>query len=363
MHTALRRKDYYSMAKIRAAVLFGGVTKDHKISLVSAHSVLSGLSPEKYDITPIGITKAGRWLYFPGDYSEIKDGTWENNSDCCSAIISPDPLHSGIITILDDGSTAFKRIDIVFSALHGKYGEGGRIQSLLKLSRIPYIDCNPDTAVYCMDKMLTHQILSSAGIEVPRYRLMERSDMNRIDEIIADIEKDLSYPVYVSATSCSSSIGANIAHNAAELKRGAKIAFSHHHTAIVEEQLNERTIDCVVLGNSYEIEVTPLGELIKTESNSPFASYTGEYTVSTSLSPEETERIKATAVKAFKILNFKGYAKMTFCISGGRILLRRIATIPGFTTESVLPILMKECGYSYPKALDRLAELALEMDS
>ena len=87
MHTALRRKDYYSMAKIRAAVLFGGVTKDHKISLVSAHSILTGLSPEKYDITPIGITKAGRWLYFPGDYCEIKDGTWENNSDCCSAII------------------------------------------------------------------------------------------------------------------------------------------------------------------------------------------------------------------------------------------------------------------------------------
>ncbi len=351
------------MAKIRAAVLFGGVTKDHKISLVSAHSVLCGLSPEKYDITPIGITRKGRWLYFPGDYSEIKDGSWENNSDCCSAIISPDPHHSGIITIMSDGTTAFKRVDVVFSALHGKYGEGGRIQSLLKLSKIPFVDCNPDTASYCMDKMLTHQILSSAGIDVPRYRLMERSDLSKIDEIISDIEKDLSYPVYISATSCSSSIGANIARNAEEFKRAAKIAFSHHHTAIVEEQLNERTIDCIVLGNSYEIEVTPPGELVKTESSSPFASYTGEYTVSTSLSPEEKEKIKAAAVKAFKILNFKGYAKMTFCISGGRILLRRIATIPGFTTESVLPILMKECGYTYPRALDRLAELALEMDS
>lgn len=348
------------MAKIRIAVLFGGATKDHKISLKSGYAILKGLSPERYDVTPIGITKAGRWLYFPGDYSEIPEGTWENNSDCCSAIISPDPLHAGIITVMSDGTTAFKRIDVVFSALHGKYGEGGRIQSLLKLSKIPYIDCNPDTAGYCMDKMLTHLILGTAGIDVPRYALLERSDLNIIDEKIAEIEKSFEYPVYVSASSCSSSIGANVVHNSAELKAAAKIAFSHHHTAIVEEELSGRTIECAVLGNSYEIEVTALGEVIKQRLDNPFASYTAQFTVSPVLAPEEKEKIKAVAVKAFKVLNFKGYAKMSFKLSDGRIMLRRIATIPGFTEESVLPMLMCESGYCYKEALDRLVNLALD---
>lgn len=348
------------MAKTRVAVLFGGATKDHNISLKSAFSVLNGLSSDKYEVTPIGITRKGRWLYFPGDYDEILDGTWENNSDCCSAIISPDPLHSGVITILDDGDTAFKRIDVVFSVLHGKYGEGGRIQGLLKLARIPYIDCNPDTANHCMDKMLTHLILSTAGIDVPRYALLERSDIKIIDEKISEIENRLDYPVYVSASSCSSSIGANIVRNSQEMKNAAKIAFSHHHTAIVEEELSGRTIDVVVLGNSYEIEVTAVGELKKTRNDSKYASYTGEFTVVPNITAAEKEQVKSIAVKAFKVLNFKGYAKMSFKLGEGRVLLRRISTIPGFTEESVLPILMCQSGYTYPEALDRLISLTLE---
>lgn len=351
------------MAKIRVAVLFGGATKDHKISLKSAYSVLCGLSPERFEVTPIGITKAGRWLYFPGDYEEILNGTWETNSDCCSAIISPDPLHSGIITIMSDGSTAFKRVDVVFSALHGKYGECGRIQGLLKLSKIPFTDSNPDSAAICMDKGLTHLVLSTAGIEVPKYALLERSDINTIDKRIEEIEKEISYPCYVSASSCSSSIGAHNVRNAAELKAAAKIAFSHHHTAIVEEDLTGKTIECAVLGNSYEIEVTALGQVFKTHGDNPFASYTAEFTAMTDLTADEKEKIKATAVKAFKVLSLKGAAKMSFRLSDGRVLLRRIDTIPGLTEESALPILMDESGYRYPDAVERLISLATEIDS
>ena len=349
------------MAKVRIAVLFGGATKDHKISLMSAYSVLNGLSPEKYDITPIGITRAGRWLYYPGGYEDVKDGTWEMSSDCCSAIISPDPLHGGVITILSDGSTAFKRIDAVISVLHGKYGEGGRIQGLLKLSKIPYVDCDPETAMYCTDKAMTHLILSSLGVDVPDYAILERSDMNKMDEKIAEIEEHLKYPVYVSASSCSSSIGANIVHDAEQLKNAAKIAFSHHRTAIVEEELSGRTIECVVMGSVYEIETTVLGESVKTYDINSGAAYTAEYVVAPYVDEKQRDRIYSIAKNVFRSLGFKGFVKMSFRLSGDRVMLRRISVIPGFTPESSLMLLMNASGYSYGEALDRLIGLATDM--
>lgn len=348
------------MAKIRIAVLFGGATKDHKESLMSAYALLNGLSPEKYDVTPIGITRAGRWLYFPGSFEEIKTGKWEESSDCCSAIISPDPLHGGIITIMSDGSTAFKRIDVIMSALHGKYGEGGRIQSLLKLSKIPYVDCNPDTAMYCMDKVMTHLILSSVGVEVPKYAILERSEMNIIDEKIAGIETYLDYPVYVSASSCSSSIGANIARNADELKAAAKTAFSHHHTCIVEEDLSGRTIECAVMGSDYELETTVLAEVVKHFDVNSAVAYTAEYKIAPEMTDEQRDKIYTTAEKVFRCMSFKGYAKMSFRLAGNRVMLRRIAVIPGLTSESALMILMRESGYSYSEAVDRLVGLAID---
>ena len=351
------------MAKIRVAVLFGGASKDHKISLVSAYHLLNGLSRERYDVTPIGITKAGRWLYFPGDIGEILDGTWEQSSDCCSAIISPDPLHGGIITIMADGSTAIKRIDLVVSALHGKYGEGGRIQSLLKLARIPHTDGDPETAVYCMDKGLTHLVLSSAGIDVPDYALLERGDLNVIDERIAEIEKKFRYPVYISASSCSSSIGANIVYNAEELKKAAKTAFSHHDTAIVEEEIRGRNIDVALMGNFYDIEITKFGELVKTPGINSAAAYTAEYITDPELTAEQKECMTGIAKKAFRVLCFRGCAKMSFRISGDRIMLRRVSVIPGFAPDSSFMMLMRESGYSYEDALNKIVSLATEFDA
>lgn len=348
------------MAKIRVAVLFGGATKDHKLSLQSAFSVLSGLSKEKYDITPIGITRKGRWLYFPGDYEEIPTGAWENNSDCCSAVISPDPIHAGVITIMSDGGTTVKRIDVALSALHGKYGEGGRIQSLLKLSRIPYTDCSPDTASRCMDKLLTHTLLQNAEIPVPDFMSLSRSDLKNIDRQINELEKKFTYPVYVSASSCSSSIGANVAHNAEELKTAAKIAFSHHHTAIVEEFLSGRSLFCIAFGGAYSVELSEIGETVKTPCESEFAGYTAEFVPKADITYNQEKAIKEMAKKAFQALNFKGYAKMCFCLSGTRILLRRISAIPGFSPESAMPRLMQASGCGYSEMLDKFITQAIE---
>ena len=126
------------MAKLKIAVLFGGASKDHDVSLKSAYSVLNGLSPSKYEIIPIGITKAGRWLYYPGSYEAVADGSWESDPDCCPAIISPDYVHHGIMKFFGNDDVSGQRVDVVFSLLHGKYGESGRIQSLCKLAGISH---------------------------------------------------------------------------------------------------------------------------------------------------------------------------------------------------------------------------------
>ena len=130
------------MAKIKVAVIFGGTSKEYKLSLASAAEVIRNIPQDTYEVISIGITKKGRWLYFPGDPVDIESGEWEMNPDCTSAIISPDPLHRGIITI-ENGETSIKRIDVVFPVLQGKRGADGSIQGLLELAGIPYVGSGP----------------------------------------------------------------------------------------------------------------------------------------------------------------------------------------------------------------------------
>ena len=158
------------MAKTRVAVLFGGVSSEHEVSLMSATNVIRSIPKEKYEVICIGITKKGRWLYFPGDVSEIASGAWETNPDCTAAIISPDPIHKGIITI-ENGETYNKKIDVVFPVLHGRNGEDGRLQGLLELAKLPYVGCGTLSSALCMDKCMTHTVLDYNGIRTAKWAL------------------------------------------------------------------------------------------------------------------------------------------------------------------------------------------------
>ena len=146
------------MSKIKVAVIFGGASSEHDISLISATNVIENMPKDKYEAICIGITKKGRWLYYPGDVSNIASGEWEKDPDCSSAVISPDPLHKGVIT-LENGEYTIRKVDVVFPVLHGKNGEDGTIQGLLDLSKIPYVGCGLLASAACMDKTHTHSIL------------------------------------------------------------------------------------------------------------------------------------------------------------------------------------------------------------
>jgi len=345
------------MAKTRIAVLFGGASQDYAASLQSAYSVLCALSNEKYDVIPIGITRAGRWLFFPGDYNEIPSGAWEQNSDCCSAVISPDPHHGGILKILESGNFAHQRIDVIFPVLHGKYGECGRIQALCRLSGVPFVGSGFEAANACSDRMLAYLLLDKAGIKVPKYFYIERTWLDDMDKYLPLIEAELDYPMYVKASSCSNSIGANIAADREELLKAIKLAATHHHKVLVEECLSGRELEVAVTGGAYKPQVSVVGEVkpaARKEKSELFEKSSA--LIPAKLKKSTVNEITETAKAAFVALGCKNFARFSFVLAEEGLYLKKAGSLPGFTEVSVFPALMKESGVGYAELLDNLIE-------
>ena len=352
------------MAKIKVAVLFGGQSKDYSVSLQSAYSVITTLADGNYEVIPIGITRAGRWLYYPGNYESITDGSWENDSDCCPAIISPDAVHHGTIKFIDGDGLALQRIDVIFSLLHGKFGECGRIQSLCKLAGIPFLGSNPESSSATLDKATTHMMLDEAGIKTVRYFCVERSDMPNIDSIIEKHSDKLNYPMFVKASSCSSSIGYNIAFDQNELKSALKIAFSHHHKAVVEDALTGRSLSCCVYENEGLVTASCVGENVYLNSTiddlSKYIANTANFVCPADITTELSEKVRDCAKRVFRVMDCQGFAIVDFLLNGDELYCTNVASVPGFTRESVISRLMSADGISYSDMLNIMLNNALE---
>lgn len=352
------------MAKTKVAVLFGGQSKDYSVSLRSAYSAITALAENNYDVIPIGITRAGRWLYYPGNYESIADGTWENDSDCCPAVISPDAVHHGIIKLIDNSEMALQRIDIIFSVIYGRFGECGRIQGLCKLAGIPFLGSNAEASGTALDKAMTHLLLDEAGVKTVSYFCVERSDMPHIDKIIENRVSKLQFPLVVKASSCSSSIGANIAFDNNELKAALKIAFSHHHKAVVEDAVTGRSFCCCVYENEGLLAVSPVGETVPVESTidnlNNFINKTSKFSPAADIDSELSEKIKNISKRVFRIMDCQGYAIIDFLLTDSELYCTKVSTISGFNRESVLFSLLETDGLSYSEILEIMLNNALE---
>ncbi|MCL2087174.1 MAG: hypothetical protein FWH05_06235 [Oscillospiraceae bacterium] len=352
------------MAKFRVAVLFGGASKDYPVSCRSAYNIISKANTAKFDIMPIGITKSGRWLYFPGDPIEIQNGTWEENSDCCSAILSPDPHHGGVVKILpgecEGGvhqSLSFARIDAVFPVLHGKYGECGRIQSLCWLSGVKLIGSNYTAANACNDKIMSHLLLNTAGIKTINYQCLERDFSLSADEMVERLPLKLSFEqggVFVKAASCSSSIGANIANNMAELSAAIKLAFSHDNRVVIEQSVEGRELLCAVCGNEYSLSASEIGEIVPGLAlGEKYIQNTAEF-IMAKLEPTLENEVKDTAKRAFKALGCKTYALVKFKLSADSLYCTGVEHLPGLSENSVFVKL------TAPEGGDILSQLTVD---
>lgn len=351
------------MARLKVAVVFGGVSSEHDVSLVTATHIIQNIPKDKYEVICIGITKKGRWLYYPGDISLIASGEWEKNPDCVSAVLSPDHIHHGFIKF-SDGEYSIQKVDVIFPALHGRNGEDGTIQGLLELANIPYVGCGVLASADCMDKEVTHTILDSYGIKTARFCSLNQMDISHIDKKCQEISEKLGFPLFVKPANCGSSVGINKATNCEELADAIKYAFTHDKKVIVEEFIKGRELECAVMGNESPFASVP-GEIVPSKE---FYDFQDKYILGSSktiiparISEKDISRIRETAVYAYKSLGCSGLTRVDFFLTDkGEIYLNEPNTMPGFTPISMYPKLMDNMGIKYPELVDKLITLALE---
>ena len=349
--------------KISVALLFGGQSSEHEVSLMSAGSIIENLDKEKYELHMVGITKEGRWLLFTGDPAQLPGGAWEKG-DVTPAALSPDPSIHGLVVLGPPARTI--HIDCVFPALHGKNGEDGTLQGLLALSGIPYVGCNTEASAICMDKAVTHTLLSAANIEQAHYLWFYSDRFACAPETIKNkICARLNFPVFVKPANAGSSVGVSRVDGPQGLDEAIRKAAHEDVKIIVEEGVTGQEVECAVLGNRQDAQASLVGEI---GASAAFYDYDDKYVNGTSqlyiparIPQEAAEEIRETAVRAYRLLGCSGLARVDFFVTPEqKVVLNELNTLPGFTSISMYPKLWMAMGLTYGELLDKLIQLAFK---
>lgn len=359
------------------ALIYGGRSGEHEISLISAASIARGID-KKNTVTLIGITKDGTWfLQNESEYNRIckdKDASLKiEESDENKIYVVPGGKNKAFRT--KSGSL---NIDVVFPALHGTYGEDGTIQGLLDMADIPYIGCSTMASALTMDKEKTKQILKSSEIPVVPYICIKRCDLNnsqRYDEIFQRCIDELGFPLFIKPCCAGSSNGANKAENAKEFSFYLMEAFTWDDKVLVEKSINAREIECSVTGNSTtanpncEAETVRAyipGEILPTHTFYDFdAKYNdpdgAKLLIPADISTDLIETVRSTAVRAYKALDCSGLSRIDFFIDRdtGELYLNEINTLPGFTSISMFPKMCEKAGLKFAELINLLIEEAI----
>ncbi len=349
------------MQKKTIAVIFGGNSTEYQVSLQSASAVLENLNKEKFDIVPIGITRNGEWYHYTGEREKIADNTWpEDSENLYPAVVSQNRSIKGFLELVR-GQYRVVAVDLVFPVLHGKNGEDGTLQGLFELAGIPIVGCNTLSSALCMDKDRAHKLVSLTGISVPKSVTFKRFDK---EAALKEIEADLSYPLFVKPVRAGSSFGVTKVAGKQELASAIESAFEHDAEVIVEETIDGFEVGCAVLG----IDELTVGRVDEIELSGGFFDYTEKYTLKSSkiymparMDAEAEKRIQEAAVTIYKALGCSGFARVDmFYTPSGEIVFNEVNTIPGFTSHSRYPNMMKGIGLSFAQLLDKLIGLYVE---
>jgi D-alanine-D-alanine ligase len=320
--------------KLRVAVLAGGRSSEHEISLASARSVLESLDPERYDVVTVAIGRDGRWELGSGDGSVAET--------------LPVPAKNA--------PAALGAVDVVLPILHGPFGEDGTVQGLLELAGVAYVGAGVAASALCMDKDLFKKVLRDSGIPVARHVALRPGD---------PIDNPFGFPCFVKPARLGSSVGITKAHDESELADAVALAFRHDEKILIEEFLDGMEVEVGVLGNFEPIaslpgEIVPLGHEWY-----DYASKYDEGGMKLVIPPElpdgVIEQVQRTAVESFRVTECEGMARVDcFVIDGDRVVVNELNTIPGFTATSVYAKLFEASGVPYEELLRRLIDLAVE---
>ncbi len=346
------------MTKKTICILFGGVSSEHDVSIMSVRTVLENIDREKFDIVTIGITKDGQWRMFEG---ELPYENWMENAPY-RAIISPDRKDGGLLKFGNNGIENIK-IDAVYPVLHGKNGEDGTLQGLCTMAGIPCIGSGVIGSSACMDKCVAKVLFKNAGIPVTDWVEFRRGDIPDYEKI----EAKLGYPCFIKPSNAGSSVGITKAYNRKELEDGIALALKHDYKVLIEEAINPREIESSVCGNYEPMIAENLGEIKPAKDFYDFeAKYADENSALMIPAPidEKTKaKIKDYAIRAYKAAECRGFSRVDFLVSrdDGRIYLNEINTLPGFTSISMYPKLWADSGVSIKEVISRHIEYALEL--
>lgn len=347
------------MKKIKLGIIFGGMSTENEVSVVSANSVLKHLDRNIYEVYPIYIDKQGTWWKYIENTNEVKLGEEVKNKQ-----------------IIENVLEYLKQIDIAFPVLHGLYGEDGTIQGLFELLKIPYVGCKVLASSVGMDKVYTKIIFEKAGLKQAKYEYVRKYKDSYIyidkqfNEKITDLEnvsnkiaENLKFPMFIKPSNSGSSVGINKADNIEELKKHIEYASKFDNKILVEEGIDGKEVECAVLGNE-DVIASCVGEI---KAADEFYSYDAKYNnqesktnIPADISEELSNEIRKQAIKAFKAIDGKGLSRVDFFIENTtqEIYINEINTLPGFTNISMYPQLFEKSGIKYKELLNRIIKLA-----
>lgn len=343
--------------KKKIAILFGGYSTEYEVSLQSAYGVITHVNREKYELCLIGLAKeSGQWLWYSGNPDRIAQNTWEESGECIPVYLPTDRNVQGI-HYLKNGQMHVLHLDGVFPVLHGKNGEDGTVQGALSLAGIPVIGCGMLSSALCMDKELAHRTVKQKGVPVPDSCVIRKP----YDALQVWTEaKKLGYPLFVKPVRSGSSFGITMVQQEEALIPALEHAFWHDTMVVMEERIDGREVGCAIIGTDDLLT----GEPDEIELSEGFFDYTEKYTLKTSrihvparVSPETSARIRRTAEIIYRTLGCSGFARVDmFLTPEGKIYFNEVNTIPGFTSHSRFPNMLKAAGYSFEDLVNRILE-------
>lgn len=347
------------MKRLNIAVLFGGCSPEYSVSLQSAYSVIKHINTEKYNPVLIGISSKGAWYLFEGDLTKIPEDTWCNPWDCTPAVFSPDHEARTLVVFYSDRIERLP-IDAAFPVLHGSRGEDGTVQGFFELAGIPLVGCGTLSSALCMDKDRAHKLARAAGVPVPASFVLKKG---RDAGIASALAATLGYPLFVKPVRAGSSYGITKVADRGELSEAVKLAFEFDDEVILEENITGFEVGCAIMGN----DVLTVGELDEIQLAGGFFNFNEKYTLETSvihvparIPKEKSDEMKKTAGVIYKALGCRGFARVDlFLDDQGRVIFNEVNTIPGFTTHSRYPNMMKAVGIPFEQIISQVIELAV----
>jgi D-alanine-D-alanine ligase len=358
-------------SKLQVGVMFGGRSGEHEVSLMSARSILAALDTEKYEVIQIGIEHSGTWLVGEHVLDVMESGVEDGLTQ---AVLLPDPNRSALYSLrrvsgMEEVLEKIAALDVVFSVLHGTFGEDGTMQGLFEINGVAYVGSGVVGSATGMDKGVFKDVMRANNIPVVESMLILRSelevDMLAVLDRIESLVPSKPYPLFVKPANLGSSVGISKCHGRADLIEGLMDAARYDRRLIIERAVNAREIEVSVLGNENP-QASVTGEVIPSRE---FYSYEAKYIDGSSgllipapIPDDVSDQVRKIAVQAYKAIDCAGMARVDFLLDkdSGEVFLSEINTLPGFTNISMYPKLWAASGLPYPNLIDRLIELALE---